>query len=134
MPGADQRVCPRVRACERSPIRLMFGLAEATADGQDLVRLEVGDPDFDTPAHVVERVAGVDGVSAPRPDGAFYAFLGPETDEASLPLAKRLLREEGVVLAPGSGFGAAGEGYLRLSFANSLDRLAEGFDRLEGAF
>jgi aspartate aminotransferase len=81
--------------------------------------------------YVGERIVGV---AAPRPEGAFYAFLAPETDEASLPLAKRLLREEGVVLAPGSGFGAAGEGYLWLSFASSLDPLAEGFDRLEGAF
>jgi aspartate aminotransferase len=75
----------------------------------------------------------MDGVSAPRPGGAFYAFLDPETDEASLPLAKQLLDEAGVVLAPGSGFGDAGAGQLRLSFANSMDRLEEGLDRLERA-
>ena len=84
--------------------------------------------------YVVDRIDALEGVSAPRPQGAFYAFLAPETDEASVPLAERLLREAGVVLAPGAGFGGAGEGCLRLSFANSLDRLEEGFDRLEGAF
>jgi aspartate aminotransferase len=83
--------------------------------------------------YVADRLDEMDGVSAPRPGGAFYAFLDPETDEASLPLAKRLLDEAGVVLAPGSGFGDAGEGQLRLSFANSMDRLEEGLDRLEGA-
>ncbi|MEZ3117100.1 pyridoxal phosphate-dependent aminotransferase [Halobaculum sp. MBLA0147] len=81
--------------------------------------------------YVAERLAAMDGVTAPRPEGAFYAFLDVDGATESLPLAKRLLEETGVVLAPGSGFGAGGEGRLRLSFANSLDRLAEGFDRLE---
>ncbi len=81
--------------------------------------------------YVADRLDDMSGVDAPRPEGAFYSFLDPETDERSLPLAKRLLREEGVVLAPGEGFGEAGEGRLRLSFANSMDRLEEGLDRLE---
>ncbi|MGM0606718.1 MAG: pyridoxal phosphate-dependent aminotransferase, partial [Halobacteriota archaeon] len=42
----------RVAACEPSSIRVMFDLAEAT--DRDLVRLEVGQPDFDTPEHVIE--------------------------------------------------------------------------------
>ena len=82
---------------------------------------------------VADRLAAMDGVAAPRPEGAFYAFLDPEGYEDSMALAKRLVREAGVVLAPGSGFGDAGEGKLRLSFANSMDRLEEGLDRLEAA-
>ncbi|ESP89666.1 aspartate transaminase [Candidatus Halobonum tyrrellensis G22] len=81
--------------------------------------------------YVADRIDDADGVTAPTPEGAFYAFVTPETDEASLPLAERLCTEEGVVLAPGDGFGEAGEGRLRLSFANSMDRLEEGLDRLE---
>jgi hypothetical protein len=46
-------------------------------------------------------------------------------------VAKRLLADHGVVTVPGEGFGAGGEGHLRLSFATSLDRLELGFDRLE---
>ena len=80
--------------------------------------------------YVVDRLAAMDGVTAPRPEGAFYAFLDPDVAAESLPLAKHLLSEHGVVLAPGSGFGAAGEGRLRLSFANSMDRLEEGLDRI----
>jgi len=83
--------------------------------------------------YVADRLSEMEGVDAPRPEGAFYAFLDPDTDEASLPLAKRLLREAGVVLAPGDGFGDAGAGRLRLSFANSMERLAEGLDRIESA-
>ncbi|NHN43321.1 aminotransferase class I/II-fold pyridoxal phosphate-dependent enzyme [Halorubellus sp. JP-L1] len=79
---------------------------------------------------VYDRIQEIEGVSCPRPEAAFYVFLDPGVDDA-LALAKYLLREHGVVLAPGSGFGAAGEGRLRLSFANSMERLDEGLDRLE---
>jgi aspartate aminotransferase len=79
---------------------------------------------------VVDRIADIDGLSAPRPEGAFYAFLDPDVDADSLSFAKYLLREHGVVLAPGSGFGTAGEGRLRLSFAASKERLRTGLDRI----
>ena len=79
---------------------------------------------------VVDRVEAIDGLSCPRPEGAFYAFLDPGIDGDALPLARHLL-EEGVVLAPGDGFGEAGRGRLRLSFANSAERLREGLDRIE---
>ena len=82
--------------------------------------------------YVVERIDAIPGVSAPRPEGAFYAFLDVRALEGtSLEIAKRLLSEYGVVVAPGGGFGEAGEGYLRVSFANSLDRLELGFDGIE---
>jgi len=83
--------------------------------------------------YVADRVAGIDGLEAPRPAGAFYAFLDPDMEGSSLEMAKRLCTEHGVVLAPGGGFGEVGEGKLRLSFANGLDRIEEGVDRLEAA-
>jgi aspartate aminotransferase len=82
---------------------------------------------------VITRVEGIDGLDCPHPEGAFYAFLDVDLPGTSLEIAKHLLTEHGVVLAPGGGFGDAGEGQLRLSFANSLDRLHEGFDRVERA-
>src|SRR6056297_17988 len=81
---------------------------------------------------VVERVAEMPVVSCPRPEGAFYAFLDvSDLPGGSFEVAKRLLSEYGVVTAPADGFGDAGEGYLRISFANSLDRIEEGLDRIE---
>jgi aspartate aminotransferase len=79
---------------------------------------------------VVDLIADIDGLSAPRPEGAFYAFLDPDVDADALPFAKYLLQEHGVVLAPGSGFGTAGEGRLRLSFAASEERLRTGLGRI----
>jgi len=83
--------------------------------------------------YVAERIDAIDGLSAPTPDGAFYAFLDVDLPGSSLDIAKRLLRERDVVLAPGDGFGEAGEGKLRLSFANSLDQLERGLDGIEAA-
>jgi aspartate aminotransferase len=83
--------------------------------------------------YVIERVADIDGLTGPRPEGAFYTFLEPDLPGTSLEMAEHLLREYGVVLAPGDGFGEVGSGWVRLSFANSLDRLEEGFDRIERA-
>lgn len=81
---------------------------------------------------VVDRLAGIPDVSAPPPEGAMYAFV----DVSRLPgtskeIAVRLLEEYGVVTAPGEGFGEAGRGYLRLSFANSRERIERGLDRFE---
>ena len=88
--------------------------------------------------YVLERiddlptVDDLPAVSCSPPDGAFYAFLDVRAlGGSSMELAKRLLYEYDVVTAPGSAFGAAGEGYLRLSFANGRDRLELGLDRIE---
>ena len=67
------------------------------------------------------------------PRAAFYAFFAVEGMDDSLAFAKRLLAETGVGLAPGSAFGAHGEGHLRLCFASSPERLAQALDRLAPA-
>ena len=51
----------------------------------------------------------------------------------SLAFCKRLLRSHGLGLAPGSAFGACGEGYVRWCFAAERDRLADGVQRLARA-
>lgn len=82
--------------------------------------------------YVLERVAAIDAIGCAPPDGTFYAFLDVrELADDSAALARELLFDHGVVTAPGVGFGPGGEGFLRISFATGLDRLAEGFDRLE---
>ena len=43
----------------------------------------------------------------------------------------KLLEEEQVVVVPGNAFGSGGEGYVRLSFATSMENIKEGFDRIE---
>lgn len=65
------------------------------------------------------------------PKGAFYVFPDFSTFEKSdEALALRLLREAGVVTVPGSGFGTAGEGHLRISYSVSYEQVKEGMKRI----
>jgi aspartate aminotransferase len=81
---------------------------------------------------LVERVAALPRVSCPTPEGAFYAFLDVSAvGDDSTTVAKRLLDEYGVVVAPGVGFGSTVSDHLRVSFATDEASLDEGFDRIE---
>ncbi|MEJ1995823.1 MAG: pyridoxal phosphate-dependent aminotransferase [Limibacillus sp.] len=80
---------------------------------------------------VYQRLAGLPRVAIARPTASFYAFFRVEGMEDSLEFAKRILRETGVGLAPGSAFGQAGEGHLRLCYASSPERLSAAMDRVE---
>ncbi|OLD10470.1 MAG: aspartate aminotransferase [Chloroflexi bacterium 13_1_40CM_3_70_6] len=81
---------------------------------------------------VVKGLKGIPGVTCRTPHGAFYAFpnirgLGLAT---SVEVADRLLSEAGVAVLAGTCFGAAGEGYLRLSYANSFPALEKALSRI----
>jgi aspartate aminotransferase len=71
------------------------------------------------------------GLSASRPSGAFYVWV--DVSAAGIPsleLARRLVEEERLAVAPGDAFGPLGEGYVRLSLASSQEDLLEGARRL----
>ncbi|MGL4818555.1 MAG: aminotransferase [Bacilli bacterium] len=74
------------------------------------------------------------GLTCHTPGGAFYAFPSIEvTGLTSAEFAEQLLLEERVAVVPGSVFGPSGEGYIRCSYASSLDDLQEAVRRM-GAF
>ena len=77
-----------------------------------------------------DALAGLDGIRYAPPAGAFYAFVGIDGLTDSMGLARRLLREHRVAVAPGSAFGPGGEGHLRLCFAQSEERLRRAMQRL----
>jgi aspartate aminotransferase len=77
-----------------------------------------------------EALGGLNGVRYAAPDGAFYAFLGVEGLTDSLTLAKKLVVNHRVAVAPGVAFGEGGEGYLRLCFAHSEPAMQRAMDRL----
>lgn len=82
--------------------------------------------------YIYERISHIDGLSCSKPDGAFYLFvdvkgLGLTGNEA----ANILLHEYGVVCVPGESFGRQGAGYLRLSYASSMEDLIEAGNRFE---
>ena len=74
------------------------------------------------------------GVTVAVPPGGLYAFLKIEGQADSLALAKRLVAEHGLGLAPGVAFGPEGEGWLRWCFASrDPERLTRGVERLKRA-
>src|SRR3954469_10717238 len=72
-------------------------------------------------------------VAVASPDGTMYVFFRIQAMADSLAFCKRLLHEHGLGLAPGSAFGASGEGYVRWCFAAERERLADGVQRLARA-
>ena len=81
---------------------------------------------------VVTGLNKIDGITCREPKGAFYVFpnitglgLGD-----SVTVQERILREAGVATLSGTAFGAGGEGYLRLSYANSLKNLQAAMTRI----
>ncbi|HET7086125.1 MAG TPA: pyridoxal phosphate-dependent aminotransferase [Rhizomicrobium sp.] len=81
---------------------------------------------------VVEGLNKLPGVSCIIPKGAFYAFPNiKETGWKAKPLANALLDETGVALIGGPDFGILGEGYLRLSYANSAENILRALERVD---
>jgi aspartate/methionine/tyrosine aminotransferase len=76
----------------------------------------------------LNRLPGVEAAMAP---GAMYAFFRIAGVDDSLDFCKRMVRDVGLGLAPGSAFGAEGEGFVRWCFAASAERLTDGLCRLE---
>ena len=74
----------------------------------------------------------IPGFRCAMPEGAFYAFPNIEgTGWKSKPLADALLEQAGVACLSGTAFGAYGEGYIRFSYANSMQNLMEAVRRVE---
>lgn len=80
---------------------------------------------------VFDRLESWPKLKLARPKAAFYAFFAVDGMTDSVEYAKKIIDEANVGLAPGSAFGPAGEGYLRLCFAASEATLARGLDALE---
>ena len=81
---------------------------------------------------VVGRINAISGISCLKPAGAFYIFINiKDLGITSSDFALGFLDQKHVVTVPGSAFGEHGEGYIRLSYANSDENLIEALNRME---
>jgi aminotransferase len=72
------------------------------------------------------------GLKCVKPQGAFYAFASiKNTGLDSLEFSQQLLRKQKVAVVPGDAFGKSGQGYIRISYASSLENLKEALNRIE---
>lgn len=79
---------------------------------------------------VISGIRAIPGIAAPTPDGGLYAFFRVDGCTDSLSLAKDLVVQAGLGLAPGAAFGPEGEGWLRWCFAARPEKNAAGLARL----
>lgn len=81
---------------------------------------------------IVAGLNAIPGFACRKPQGAFYAFPNIKgTGLRSGELADLILEKAGVALLPGTSFGAQGEGYLRLSYANSLENILKALEQIK---
>jgi len=80
--------------------------------------------------YMIKRIEAIDKISCVKPEGAFYCFVDvSEVNKNTLEFADKLLDDVKVAVVPGEGFGAPG--FIRLSFATSMENIKEGLDRIE---
>lgn len=112
------------------PTFTQFGAIAALEEGEDFLKSQIGmwrsNRDL-----VVRRFQEMGNVQMSYPASTFYAFFKVDGQDDCIALTKRLIDEAGVLLSPGSAFGAAAKGYIRLCFAVSEARLSEALDRIE---
>jgi aspartate aminotransferase len=84
---------------------------------------------------VVDGLNQIPGVQCQKPKGAFYVFPNIRAfGKSSQEIADLVLNQAGVALLPGSSFGKYGEGYLRISYANSIENIQQGLDKIKSVF
>ena len=118
-----------LHSCVNAPTQFA-GLAALTGPQDEAYRMVA---EFDKRRKVV--VAGLNklpGVSCATPKGAFYAFPNVKrTGWKAKALATSLLEDAGVAIIGGPDFGILGEGYIRVSYANSTENILKALDRMD---
>jgi aspartate aminotransferase len=123
-----RKLSVNLHSCVNAPAQFA-GLA-ALSGPQDEVTAMVAE--FDRRRRVVvEGLNRLPGISCAMPKGAFYAFPNVKrTGWKAKPLASALLDDAGVALIGGPDFGVLGEGYVRVSYANSTENIVRALDRV----
>jgi aspartate/methionine/tyrosine aminotransferase len=108
-----------------------FAGLEALSGPQDMVNVMVAEYQRRREA-IVNGLNAIPGFVCQKPQGAFYVFPNiTGTGMGSEELADLILEKAGVALLPGNSFGRYGEGFLRLSYANSIENIQKGLERIK---
>ena len=113
------------------PVATQRAAVAAIAGGDDLIRTQVERARVNRDL-LAGALRGTGRLRCALPDGAFYLFCGFEGVSDSRDLALRLVDEAGIGVAPGSAFGAVGEGFVRLCYARRTEDIAEVARRIAG--
>ena len=113
-----------------APIMGQMAAIEALKNGEGEIKRMAGQ--YDQRRHLIVNGLNQIGLSCFEPKGAFYAFPSiKSTGMSSQDFCAQLLREEKVAVVPGDAFGQCGEGYIRCSYAASVEQITEALVRME---
>lgn len=112
-----------------APILSQIAAIEALENGNDAVMTMRNE--YNKRRHYITGELNKMGLECELPKGAFYVFPSiKKCGLSSFDFAMRLLDEESVACVPGSAFGTAGEGFLRCSYATSMEEIEEAMPRM----
>jgi aspartate aminotransferase len=122
------RLCVNCHSCVNAPTQ--FAGIAALEGPQDAVHAMVAAFDERRRA-IVPLLNQLPGVTCVEPGGAFYAFPNIKgTGLSAKELQNMMLEQAGVATVAGTSFGIHGEGYIRFSYANSLDNIRKAIERI----
>ena len=109
-----------------------YAAAKALKDERSWKAVEEMRKEYDRRRSLVWKRLNEMGLPTIKPKGAFYIFPRvKDTGLTSKEFSELMIREAKVVMVPGSAFGKAGEGYIRISYATAYEKLEEAMDRIE---
>lgn len=126
--GNMVKIQENVVSCVNTPTQYA---ALAALNGQDETLQTMSRVYGENRKMIMDEIATIPGLSMVTPEGAFYAFVNiTRTGMTSEEFAVKLLKEAKVVVVPGSAFGDAGEGFVRISYVCSPEDMKEGLSRI----
>ncbi|NJE01045.1 pyridoxal phosphate-dependent aminotransferase [Thermococcus sp. JdF3] len=109
-----------------------YAAAKALGDERSWKAVEEMRQEYDRRRNLVWKRLNEMGLPTVKPKGAFYIFPRiRDTGLTSKEFSELMLKEARVAVVPGSAFGNAGEGYIRISYATAYEQLEEAMDRME---
>ena len=113
-----------------SPTTSQYAAIEAMRNGEKSVRAMCDE--YDDRRKIIVDAFNKMGLTCFDPQGAFYIFPSIQsTGLGSTEFCERLLMEQKVAVVPGNAFGECGEGFIRVSYAYSIEQITEAVSRIE---
>ncbi|MEL6297365.1 MAG: pyridoxal phosphate-dependent aminotransferase [Pseudomonadota bacterium] len=122
------RLCVNAHSCVNAPTQHAGIAALEGPQDEAIAMVEAFD---ERRGVIVDLLNGLPGVSCIKPGGAFYAYANiTGTGQSAKGLQDRMLEDTGVATVAGPSFGINGEGYIRFSYANSIENIREAASRI----
>lgn len=112
---------------------IQFGAIEAMTNVESLEYAKKMLESYKERRNVILSICNELSIDFVHPDGAFYLFIKLPNDIDDQYFSKKLLDKSFVCTVPGTGFGNSGRGYVRISFANDLNQVAQGLELVKSA-